>query len=181
MRRRLWSILAVVGLAALAAGGYELLRGFPRYVDGRWVRRVTVWHAYSMVLPVPYQRGTMYYVYPGPHGAEVRHGPFRTRHGNGRLNTAGVYRHGRFHGTWTTWDHGGRKTNEEFWWQGQHRGWAIYEQGRVHYHNEQLYEDGRLVAWKRFEGGRWFLAVPSGVEPRFRIDPATGALTRLGP
>jgi hypothetical protein len=129
-----------------------------------------------MGLPIPYQRGTIYYAYRGPDGAEVRHGPIRMLHGNGRVSDVGGYRHGRPHGTWTRWDHRGRKSNEEFWWHGAHRGWAIHDGGTVQYHYEKLYEGDRLVAVKRFEGGRWFLAIPSGVEPRFLIDPATGAL-----
>lgn len=123
----------------------------------------------------------MYYAYAGADGREVRHGPFRTLHGNGRVSHAGAYRHGQFHGTWTTWDHRGVKTNEDFWWEGRHRGWAIYENARVHYYYENLYEGDRLVATKRYESGRWFLAVPVGVEPRFHIDPGTGALERVTP
>jgi hypothetical protein len=172
------AVLALVALAALA-GGYELLAGWPRRVEGRWVRRVTVWHAYGLGLPIPYQRGTLYHVYTGPAGGEVRHGPFRTLHGNGRLATRGAYRHGRPHGTWTTWSHRGQMTSAEFWADGDHRGWAIYEAGRVHYHHERLVEGGALVGWKRFEGGRWFLAVPSGAPARFTIDPATGVLERV--
>lgn len=171
---------AVLTIAAVAclAGGYELLVGWPRRVEGRWVRRVTAWHVYGLGLPIPYQRGTLYYAYAGP-GGEVRHGPFRTLHGNGHVATQGAYRHGRPHGTWTSWNERGEMTNAEFWVDGDHRGWAIYDAGRVRYHNERILEDGRLVAWKRFEDGRWFLAVPVGVPPRFTIDSATGAVTRV--
>lgn len=180
MGRRRIPLLLAAALAVVVLTGYEFLVGFPRFIDGRWVRRVTVWHAYSFT-GIPYQRGTVYYAYTAPDGAEVRHGLFRTLHGNGQVSDAGAYHHGKFHGTWTTWDHRGQKTNEEFWWEGQHRGWAIYESGRVQYYNEQLYEGEQLRASKRYEQGRWFLSVPVGVEPRFRIDADTGAVTRLTP
>jgi hypothetical protein len=176
--RRRWRVLTLTALVVVGGlASYEFLAGFPRFSDGRWVRRVTIWHFYSFT-PVPYQRGTIYHAYRGDDGTEVRHGPFRDLHGNGQVNHQGAYRHGQFHGTWTTWDHRGGKTNEDFWWNGQYRGWAIYEDGRVQYYNEQIYEAERLVASKRFEQGRWFLSVPVGVEARYRIDPVTGALQR---
>jgi hypothetical protein len=63
MRQRIrLTIIAPALLAVLltaVAAAYEVVVGFPRQVDGRWVRRATTWYGYSLALPIPYVRGEM--------------------------------------------------------------------------------------------------------------------------
>ena len=68
------------------------------------------------------------------------------------------------------WNDRGVKTNEEFYYVGRQVGWAIYVDGRLHYWNEQILDEGRPVASKKFEAGRWRLAFNCGETVSRAID-----------
>jgi hypothetical protein len=101
------------------------------------------------------------------------------RHRNGRFAWLAEYRDGRVVGTTTHWNDRGVKTNEEFYHLGRQVGWAIYLDGRLHYWNERILDDGRPVASKKFEGGRWWLAFNCGETVSRTIDERTGELRVL--
>jgi hypothetical protein len=170
---------AVIASLATAAGLYEVFVGFPRRVDGHWVRRATTWYGYDLALPIPYMRGEMWWYYTAPDGRRVLHGPRVYRHRNGHFAWLAEYRDGRAIGTATHWNDRGVKTNEEFYHVGRQVGWAIYVDGRLHYWNEQILDDGRPVASKKFEGGRWRLAFNCGETVSREIDERTGELSVL--
>jgi hypothetical protein len=73
-----------------------------------------------------------------------------------------------------------RERVEEFYHAGRQVGWAIYLDGRLHYWNEQILDDGRPVASKNFEGERWRLAFYCGETVSRAIDERTGELSVLG-
>jgi len=183
MRRRIR--LTIVALALLAvlltavAAAYEVVVGFPRKVDGHWVRRATTWYGYSLALPIPYMRGEMSWYYTLPDGRRVLHGQRVYRHRNGRYAWLAEYRDGRLVGTATRWNEHGLKTNEEFYYAGRQVGWAIYLDGQLHYWNEQILDDGRAVASRKFENGRWRLSFNCGETVSRAIDERTGELSVL--
>lgn len=169
---------ATAVLLLLVMASYEFLVGFPRRIDGQWVQRRTIWHLWGMGCPIPYQRGTVYTYYEGDQGQEIRHGQFRRLHSNGVVSYRATYRQGELEGVVSEWDHKGLKTNVTIYSHGQRLGWAVYQDGKLHYHNEQLLENGQPIARRRFENGRWFLAFPSGKPPIWQIDSSTGEVSR---
>jgi hypothetical protein len=171
-------MLAAVALVVSATAVYEVVVGFSRRVDGRWVHRATTWYGYSIVA-IPYMRGEMSWYYTAPDGRRVPHGPRVYRHHNGRFAWLAEYRDGGIVGTATHWNDRGVKTNEEFYHAGRQVGWAIYLDGRLHYWNEQVLDDDRPVASKMFEGGRWGLAFYCGETVTRAIDERTGELRVL--
>lgn len=101
--------LAVLAALVTIAEAYDAA-GFPRKVDGRWVRRAMTWCRYSLALPVPYMRGEMSWYYTVPDDRRVLHGQRVYRHRNGRYAWLAEYRDGRFVGTATRWNEHGVKT-----------------------------------------------------------------------
>jgi len=170
--------LASIAVSALAAAGYEVLIGFPRQIDGRWVHRATTWYGYDQALPIPYMRGEMSWYYISPDGRRVLHGPRVQRHHNGRFAWLAQYRDGRLVGTATHWNERGVKTSEEFYHDGRQVGWAIYLDGRLHYWNEQILDGNRPVATRKFEG-RWSIAFNCGETVSRAIDEETGRVSVL--
>jgi hypothetical protein len=174
---------ALTGLTIIAslamAGAYDVVVGFPRRVESRWVRRATTWYGYSLALPLPYMRGEMWWYYTAPDGRRVLHGPRVYRHRNGRFAGLAEYHDGRLVGTSTHWNDRGVKTNEEFYHFGHQVGWAIYVDGRLHYWNEQILDGDRPVASKKFEEERWRLAFNCGETVSRAIDERTGELRVL--
>src|SRR5262249_55650121 len=102
--------LVVIASLATATSAYEVLVGFPRRVEGRWVRRATTWYAYDLTLPIPYMRGEMSWYYTAPDGRRVPHGSRVYRHRNGRAAHLQEYRDGRLTGIATSWNERGVKT-----------------------------------------------------------------------
>jgi len=127
-------------------------------------------------MPIPYQRGEVYFFYHDPLGKEIRHGFFRQLHGNGEVENIGQYRHGRFFGVWNSFDHKGQQTNKTIYRDGEQVGWATYMSGSVSYYNEKIYWEENMIAWKRFENGRWFLSTPTGVKHHLKINSTTGEI-----
>jgi len=113
-----------------------------------------------MGCPIPYQRGTIFYYYTDRQGNHVKHGPFRNLHGNGVVSHRSHFLHGKLNGVTTDWNTKGLKTNEAIYQDGELIGWSIYIDGKIHYHNEQLFENGRFIAAKRFENGEWSIVNP---------------------
>jgi hypothetical protein len=171
--------LAVAVLFVLMMASYEFLIAFSRLIDGEWAQRETIWHGWGMGCPFPYQRGTVYTYYEDDQGQEIRHGEFRRLHSNGVVSYRAIYRHGEFEGVVSEWNHIGLKTNETIYSNGKRLGWAVYQNGTLHYHNERLLQDGRSIASKRFENGLWFLEFHSGETPIWQIDSSTGEVSRL--
>lgn len=175
----LYALLTGIAVG-FGAWTYEVAIGFPRYVDGEWVRRRTSWYGWHYGNPIPRAKAEVYYYYRNEQGEEVRHGAIRQYHGNEALHTVGRYWHGKSDGTWTRWDDTGRKTGQAIWRKGERIGWSVYVNGELQYHNEELYdENGTPIATKRFEGGLWFLRFYSGQKPTLQIDPETGEVSPL--
>jgi hypothetical protein len=112
-----WSLLIVV-ILALGGGAYEYFIGFPRLIDGKWVRRYTSWQTAGLGSPIVTGPSQIYYYYVDPQGREVRHGPFRNFHANGTVSRMGRYHHGEPDGTWTVWDQDGVIRGEKYWENG---------------------------------------------------------------
>jgi len=171
--------LAVLAALVTVAEAYDVAVGCPRRVDGRLVRRTTTWYAYSLALPIPYMRGEMSWYYTLPDGRRVLHGQRVYRHRNGRYAWLAEYRDGRLVGIATRWNEHSVKTNEEFYYAGRQVGWAIYLDGQLHYWNEQILDDGRAVASRKFENGRWRLSFNCGETVSRALDERTGELSVL--
>lgn len=175
----MWGLLTATMLA-LAAWGYEVAVGLPRYVDGKWVQRHSSRYGLIWPWPIPGRLAEVYYFYTNERGEEVRHGELRQYHGNGMLQTVSQYRHGKHHGISSDWNDKGQKTGDLIFRQGELIGWADYRDGELVFHTEGLYdENGTPIATKRFEGGRWFLRFYSGRKATLQIDPKTGEVSRL--
>ena len=101
----------------LVVASYEFLLGFPRHYEGQWVHRITKWYGYSLVLPIPYMRGEIYYSYEDEQGREIRHGPFfQVRAGD---HIRGLFLHDKMHGVWTVTDEQGRLVKKELFVSGK--------------------------------------------------------------
>jgi len=79
-------------------------------------------------------------------GRWVRHGPSRTWHDNGYLESEGVYDHGRRNGTWIRyWRSGGRRVQAQFRDDVQH-GWMYRWDVYGKLESTVRYADGEVVA-----------------------------------
>lgn len=158
-------------LIALATVAYELLIGFPRRVDGRFVRRVTVWSPEHRL-----ERERMYYAYTDAHGAEVKHGVFENFQ-DGRLEQRANYRDGKLDGTITYWNMLGAKTQELYYRANTPYGWANFANGKLLTMHQEFVQDGRTVGVENFSDNRYSLEFRCGELMNVAIDPVSGQMS----
>ena len=167
------SLLYFLPFLLLAGGAvaYQFFVGFPTTFEGRRVRRITVWTAGSH-----FQRDNTAYVYTGPDGKDVRHGPFQ-RFDNGKLVQQEIFRDGRLDGPVQYWNLLGEKTQEVYYRAGTPYGWANFASGKLFTMRQEVMQDGRSVAVKTFGNGRYALDFRCGDLIIFTIDPVSGKLS----
>jgi hypothetical protein len=168
----LFYLMPCLAIAA-AAAAYGFFFGFPKKFEGRWVHRVTVW---SEERRFQYER--IYYAYTGPEGNEVKHGTFE-RYDNGRLVQQATYRNGKLDGPIVFWTLLGGKTQEIYYRDGTPYGWANFIEGKLLKMRQEVGQDGRTVAVKTFEGGRYSLQFKCGELINASIDPASGQISSI--
>jgi hypothetical protein len=168
-------LLGCVALLVLAGGAvaYNFFVGFPRMFEGRRVHRVTVWSQESRFRPE-----RMYYAYTGSDGSEVRHGTFQ-RFENGDLVQEVTYRNGKVDGPMTYWNLLGEKTQEIYYREGTPYGWANFAQGKLVSMRQEVMQNGRTIAVKIFDHGRYSLLFKCGELINAAIDPTSGQLSSL--
>ena len=164
-------VILACSLIALAAVTYELLIGFPRRVDGRFVYRVTVWAPGHRL-----ERERMYYAYTDAHGAEAKHGVFENFQ-DGRLVQRANYRDGKLHGAITYWNMLGAKTQELYYRAGTPYGWANFANGKLLSMRQEIMQDGRTVYIKNFSDNRYSLEFRCGELMNVAIDPVSGQMS----
>lgn len=166
-------VILACSLIILAAVAYELLIGFPRRVDGRFVHRVTVWSPEHRL-----ERERMYYAYTDAHGTQVKHGIFENFQ-DGRLVQRANYRDGKLDGTITYWNMLGAKTQELYYRAGTPYGWANFAGGKVVSMRQEIMQDGRTVAVKNFADSRYSLEFRCGELMNLTIDPESGVTSSV--
>lgn len=166
----LGSILICVLMAAGAAA-YGFFVGFPHTFEGHRVHRVTVWAKGRH-----FQPEIMYYAYRGPDGKEIKHGIFH-RFDEGQLVQEATYRNGKIDGTNIFWNLLGAKTQEVYYHQGTPYGWANFAQGKLLNMRQDVSQDGRSVAVKSFDHGRYALEFNCGELINAAIDSVTGQIS----
>lgn len=153
--------------------------GETRMIDGKLVRKVVLRYALFYGAPIPGRPSEIYWTYTDASGREVKHGPYQTVQEHGLLLYESNYIDGKQDGTATTWNAHGEITNKNFWRAGKLIGWAIYDNGKLNYWNEDVFEHGRRVGSKTFEGGVWNVAFYCGNTIDLQIDSRTGELTHI--
>lgn len=172
-RKLLLLIVLPCLVIAGAASAYEFFVGFPRTIAGRRVHRVTVWTEGRH-----FQKERVYYFYRGPDGKELRHGPFK-RFDNGRMVQQATYRDGQIDGSIVYWNVLGEKTQEVYYHAGTPYGWATFAQDKLLNMRQEVAEDGRTVAVKSFENGRYALEFNCGELINAVIDPVSGQISTV--
>ncbi|MGC2697338.1 MAG: hypothetical protein WA738_16250 [Candidatus Angelobacter sp.] len=158
---------------AVGAAAYQFFIGFPRTFAGRGVHRVTIWAEGKH-----FQAERVYYAYNGPDGKELRHGPFQ-RFDDGRLVQQAMYRDGKIDGAIVYWNVLGDKTQEVYYRAGTPYGWANFAKGKLFNMRQEVEEDGRSVAIKTFDNGRYLLEFNCGELINAAIDPVTGRISSI--
>jgi hypothetical protein len=160
-------------MLAAAAALYGVFIGFPKRFEGHWVHRVTVWSEEQR-----FSFDRVYYAYTGPDGNEVRHGPFR-RYESGRLVQEATYRNGKVDGPIVFWTILGGKTQEIYYREGTPYGWANFIQGKLLSMRQEVIQDGRRVAVKTYDHGRYALQFKCGELINASIDPTSGEISPI--
>jgi hypothetical protein len=175
LRARKIQILIVLAcsLLAMAAVAYEIVLGFPRKVDGRFVHRVTVWAEDHR-----FQRERIYYAYAEANGSEVKHGLFQN-YQDGKLTQEATYRDGKLDGAMTFWNLLGAKTQELYYRAGTPYGWANFAGGKLLSMRQEIMQDGRTVAVKNFADNRYSLEFRCGEFMNVAIDPVSGETSSI--
>ena len=164
-------VILACSLIALATVAYELLIGFPRRVDGRFVHRVTVWSPEHRL-----ERERMYYAYTDAHGVEVKHGAFENFQ-DGRLEYRANYRDGKLDGTITYWNMLGAKTQELYYRADTPYGWANFANSKLLSMRQEIMQDDRTVGVENFIDNRYSLEFRCGELMNVAIDPVSGQMS----
>jgi len=174
--------MVFVILAAVSAGIAGRYLGCGGHIiAGRRVEKVTELQYLSLVLPIPYGVRATYYVYKNEQGQQVMHGPYESFDRNGKLAYKVFYRDGKQDGTDTVWNSAGQKEQERFYRMGEDIGWANYDNGRLVYELEHVFENDKWVATKGYDFGGWTLRFNCGNKIDKDINPRTGELMDLAP
>jgi len=182
MGERKFKLQAIVVLIAAAS---FILCGCDRssrekVIDGKQVKKGTTWHFLSTVVPIPYRVWTVYYVYIDDKGNQIRHGPFKSFDRHGKLEEEAFYRDGKLDGLDTTWSSSGRKS-QIIWRKGNSIGNAEYENDRLAWYREDIFENDKRVAEKKYDSGKWNLSFYCGSQIDQDINQQTGELVSLAP
>ena len=150
-------------------------------VAGKRVERIAEYYAACWGCPFHEGVASISWVYTDAMGQKVKHGPFQTFYGNGRLNYEANFLDGKQDGTATVWRENGEIEGQTFWRHGDETGWANYEQGKLVYSNESVYANGLKVGTRKFENDVWVLRFDCGKVISLTVDEKTGEMTPLQP
>ncbi|HXO37917.1 MAG TPA: hypothetical protein VN872_04740 [Candidatus Acidoferrum sp.] len=165
------SIALACSLIAVATVAYEVLIGFPRRVEGRFVHRVTVWAPDHR-----FERERIYYAYTSADDRETKHGVFENFQ-DGRLVQQATYRDGRLDGTMTFWNLLGAKTQEIYYRAGAPFGWANFANDKLLAMHKEITQNGRTVGIENFYNGHYSLEFGCSELMNVAIDPVSGQIS----
>jgi hypothetical protein len=106
-------------MLACALWFYLTFIGLHSVYNGRRVSRKTQWYAYSLVLPIPVSRYSVYYVYQDQPGAWIREGPYAEYYRNGNVRLERYYLHGEQDGKESVFNEYGNEMFRTYWAQGK--------------------------------------------------------------
>lgn len=167
-----WLFVALTVLLIGCAGDTQT-------IAGKKVHKVVEYYGLSWAVPIHDGPANIHWAYTNPAGQEVKHGPYQNFYGNGRLQYEAFYIDGKQEGPAASWNEHGVLTGQTFWRKGMDIGWANYDNGKLDYWNEDIFEDDRRVGNKKFENGVWTLGFNCGSKIDLVINPITGELIRI--
>ena len=148
-------------------------------IEGKKVQKVQTRWGLVWGMPFPGRVWQVYYVYTDDQGNKVKHGPYQSFDGDGRLDYTAFYRDGKLDGAVTRFGHHQEKLQESFYRAGHLVGQANYENGHLVYEHKAVFKGANQVGEIRFENGRWSLSFICGTEIDKRINPITGEIADL--